>query len=135
MQGRTLRQILAILLMPLHCWLFVCRCFSDGFPDLFVHHATEIRNRHVGFLASFHDPGKIFEQISIIYALPRLFIGSFTLVLPFFPTGTAERVRGLDYLVLDAPCGSSCCCVLGSRLARSSCSRLEQWEVLQCGST
>jgi len=47
----------------------------------------------VGFLASFHDPGKIFEQISIIYALPRLFIGSFTLVLPFFPTGTAERVR------------------------------------------
>lgn len=69
------------------------RCFSDGFPDLFVHHATDIRNRHVGFLASFHDPGKIFEQISIIYALPRLFIGSFTLVLPFFPTGTAERVR------------------------------------------
>lgn len=52
----------------------------------------DIRNRHVGFLASFHDPGKIFEQISIIYALPRLFIGSFTLVLPFFPTGTAERV-------------------------------------------
>lgn len=71
----------------------VARCFPDGFPDLFVHHATDIRNRHVGFLASFHDPGKIFEQISIIYALPRLFIGSFTLVLPFFPTGTAERVR------------------------------------------
>jgi hypothetical protein len=70
----------------------LARCFNDGFPDLFVHHATEIRNKHVGFLASFHDPGKIFEQISIIYALPRLFIGSFTLVLPFFPTGTAERV-------------------------------------------
>ena len=32
-------------------------------------------------------------QVSIIYALPRLFVGSFTLVLPFFPTGTAERVR------------------------------------------
>jgi hypothetical protein len=70
----------------------LARCFNDGFPDLFVHHATGIRNKHVGFLASFHDPGKIFEQISIIYALPRLFIGSFTLVLPFFPTGTAERV-------------------------------------------
>jgi hypothetical protein len=70
----------------------LARCFNDGFPDLFVHHATEIRNKHVGFLCSFHDPGKIFEQISIIYALPRLFIGSFTLVLPFFPTGTAERV-------------------------------------------
>lgn len=59
-----------------------------------MHDATEIRNRHVGFLASFHDPALIFEQISIIYALPRLFISSFTLVLPFFPTGTAERVRG-----------------------------------------
>ena len=42
----------------------------------------------------------IFEQISIIYALPRLFVSSFTLVLPFFPTGTMERVsegvRGRD---------------------------------------
>lgn len=69
------------------------KCFPDGFPDLFVHDATSIRNRHVGFLASFHDPALIFEQISIIYALPRLFIGSLTLVLPFFPTGTAERVE------------------------------------------
>ena len=68
------------------------RSFADGFPDLFVHDATNIRNRHVGFLASFHDPALIFEQVSIIYALPRLFVGSFTLVLPFFPTGTAERV-------------------------------------------
>ncbi|KIY96815.1 hypothetical protein MNEG_11145 [Monoraphidium neglectum] len=69
------------------------KTFPDGFPDLFVHDATRIRNRHVGFLASFHDPALIFEQISIIYALPRLFISSFTLVLPFFPTGTAERVE------------------------------------------
>lgn len=37
--------------------------------------------------------GVIFEQISIIYSLPRLFVGSFTLVLPYFPTGTAERVE------------------------------------------
>lgn len=49
--------------------------------------------RHVAFLASFHNPSVIFEQISVIYALPRLFVGSFTLVLPFFPTGTLERVR------------------------------------------
>lgn len=58
-----------------------------------MHDATGIRNRHVGFLASFHSPEVIFEQLSIIYALPRLFVGSFTLVLPFFPTGTAERVE------------------------------------------
>ncbi|KAL6745527.1 ribose-phosphate pyrophosphokinase [Haematococcus lacustris] len=67
--------------------------FADGFPDLFVEDALHIRNRHVAFLASFHNPSVIFEQISVIYALPRLFVGSFTLVLPFFPTGTLERVE------------------------------------------
>ncbi|GAB4818339.1 hypothetical protein N2152v2_005385 [Parachlorella kessleri] len=67
--------------------------FADGFPNLFVKDAIRIRNRHVAFLASFHNPGVIFEQISIIYQLPRLFVGSFTLVLPYFPTGTAERVE------------------------------------------
>lgn len=51
-----------------------------------------MRNRHVAFLASFHTPSVIFEQISVIYGLPRLFVASFTLVLPFFPTGTLERV-------------------------------------------
>lgn len=69
-----------------------CRNFADGFPNLFVKDATRIRNRHVAFLASFHNMSTIFEQISVIYQLPRMFIGSFTLVLPYFPTGTAERV-------------------------------------------
>uniref|UniRef100_A0A7S0YMS6 ribose-phosphate diphosphokinase n=1 Tax=Polytomella parva TaxID=51329 RepID=A0A7S0YMS6_9CHLO len=67
--------------------------FSDGFPDLFVDDAINIRNKHVAFLGSFHNPSVIFEQISVIYALPRLFVSSFTLVLPFFPTGTMERVE------------------------------------------
>ena len=67
--------------------------FADGFPNLYVRDAIRIRNRHVAFLASFRDPEVIFEQISIIYQLPRLFVGSFTLVLPYFPTGTAERVE------------------------------------------
>ena len=73
------------------------RSFADGFPNLFVRDATRIRNRHVAFLASFQDHASIFEQLSVIYQLPRMFIGSFTLVLPYFPTGTAERVR-LDTL-------------------------------------
>ncbi len=75
------------------------RRFADGFPDLFVENAVEIRNKHVAFLASFHDPSVIFEQMSVIYALPRLFVGSFTLVLPFFPTGTLERVRWITVFV------------------------------------
>ena len=72
------------------------RHFADGFPNLFVKNAESMRNRHVAFLASFHRPDVIFEQLSIIYALPRMFVGSFSLVLPFFPTGTLERVRGAD---------------------------------------
>ena len=107
----------------------MCRTFADGFPNVFVKDATRIRNRHVAFLASFQDPASIFEQLSVIYQLPRMFVGSFTLVLPYFPTGTAERVRQsfwqpssplpevasgraegalLPYMMHGAPCQSMC---------------------------
>lgn len=69
------------------------RKFEDGFPNLFISNAHGIRGQHVAFLASFSSPAVIFEQLSVIYALPKLFISSFTLVLPFFPTGTSERVE------------------------------------------
>ncbi|XP_042416694.1 ribose-phosphate pyrophosphokinase 4-like isoform X1 [Zingiber officinale] len=69
------------------------RVFEDGFPNLFISHAQGIRGQHVAFLASFSSPAVIFEQLSVIYALPRLFISSFTLVLPFFPTGSYERME------------------------------------------
>uniref|UniRef100_A0A0D9YEC9 Phosphoribosyltransferase domain-containing protein n=1 Tax=Oryza glumipatula TaxID=40148 RepID=A0A0D9YEC9_9ORYZ len=69
------------------------RTFADGFPNLFISNAHTIRGRHVAFLASFSSPSVIFEQLSIIYALPKLFISSFTLILPFFPTGTSERME------------------------------------------
>ncbi|PWA54771.1 ribose-phosphate pyrophosphokinase [Artemisia annua] len=67
--------------------------FEDGFPNLSIPNAHGIRGEHVAFLASFSSPGVIFEQLSISYALPKLFISSFTLVLPFFPTGTSERME------------------------------------------
>mmetsp|Transcript_2634 Transcript_2634/g.2948 ORF Transcript_2634/g.2948 Transcript_2634/m.2948 type:complete len:411 (-) Transcript_2634:258-1490(-) len=67
--------------------------FGDGFPNLFVRDARSLRNKHVAFLASFHEPGVIFEQLGIIHALPRMFVASFTVVLPFFPTGTSERIE------------------------------------------
>ncbi|KAL2484508.1 Ribose-phosphate pyrophosphokinase 3 [Abeliophyllum distichum] len=69
------------------------RKFEDGFPNLFISNAHGIRGQHVAFLASFSSPGVIFEQLSVIYALPKLFVSSFTLVLPFFPTGTSERME------------------------------------------
>ncbi|XP_047318189.1 ribose-phosphate pyrophosphokinase 4 [Impatiens glandulifera] len=69
------------------------RNFDDGFPNLFINNAHDIRGQHVAFLASFSSPAVIFEQLSVIYALPRLFVASFTLVLPFFPTGSFERME------------------------------------------
>ncbi|KAJ4962041.1 hypothetical protein NE237_021951 [Protea cynaroides] len=69
------------------------RTFADGFPNLSISNAHGIRGQHVAFLASFSSPGVIFEQLSVIYALPKMFVSSFTLVLPFFPTGTSERME------------------------------------------
>ncbi|XP_047334386.1 ribose-phosphate pyrophosphokinase 4-like [Impatiens glandulifera] len=69
------------------------RSFDDGFPNLFINKAHNIRGQHVAFLASFSSPAVIFEQLSVIYSLPRLFVASFTLVLPFFPTGSFERME------------------------------------------
>ena len=69
------------------------RNFDDGFPNLYINNAHEIRGQHVAFLGAFSSPGVIFEQLSVIYALPRLFVASFTLVLPFFPTGSFERME------------------------------------------
>ncbi|KAL8512502.1 hypothetical protein ACS0TY_018828 [Phlomoides rotata] len=69
------------------------RSFNDGFPNLFIKNAHDIRGQHVAFLASFSSTAVIFEQLSVIYALPMLFAASFTLVLPFFPTGTFERIE------------------------------------------
>ncbi|KAJ1377239.1 Ribose-phosphate pyrophosphokinase, N-terminal domain [Sesbania bispinosa] len=69
------------------------RSFADGFPNLFIDNAEELRGQHVAFLASFSSPAQVFEQLSVIYALPRLFVASFTLVLPFFPTGSFERME------------------------------------------
>jgi len=69
------------------------RTFEDGFPNLFIPNAHGIRGQHVAFLASFSSPTVIFEQLSVVYALPKLFVASFTLVLPFFPTGTSERME------------------------------------------
>ncbi|XP_019435199.1 PREDICTED: ribose-phosphate pyrophosphokinase 4 isoform X1 [Lupinus angustifolius] len=69
------------------------RSFADGFPNIYIDNAEELRGQHVAFLASFSSPAHVFEQLSVIYALPRLFVASFTLVLPFFPTGSFERME------------------------------------------
>jgi len=67
--------------------------FRDGFPDLRVKNAAELRNSHLVFLASFDHPAEIFRQLSVIYELPRLSVKSLKVFLPYFSTGTMERVE------------------------------------------
>ncbi len=69
------------------------RNFRDGFPDLRILKAAELRNRHLVFLASFDHQAEIFRQLSVIYELPRLAVKSLKVVLPYFSTGTMERVN------------------------------------------
>ncbi|KAK4387254.1 Ribose-phosphate pyrophosphokinase [Sesamum angolense] len=40
------------------------RSFDDGFPNLFIKNAHDIRGQHVAFLASFSSTAVIFEQLS-----------------------------------------------------------------------
>ena len=68
--------------------------FPDGFPDSFIENvACNVDGQDVAFLASFDTPAEIFRQMSVIYALPRYGAKSFTIILPYFPTGTMERVE------------------------------------------
>jgi len=66
--------------------------FEDGFPNLLISHVEKIHGRDVVFLADFLNLRELFTQISVIYALPRYLVRSLTIMLPYFPTGTMERV-------------------------------------------
>ncbi|XP_033123350.1 ribose-phosphate pyrophosphokinase 4-like isoform X2 [Anneissia japonica] len=66
--------------------------FNDGWPNLFIENVKECAGRDVIFLGSFHSPEVIFEQVSMLYTMPRYLARSFKFILPYFPTGTMERV-------------------------------------------
>jgi hypothetical protein len=60
----------------------------DGF-----HPNNEIAGQHVLFLASFHNNDVTLSQFSVLIVLLQSFIESLTIVLPFYPVGTNERVE------------------------------------------
>ncbi|MGD9330515.1 MAG: ribose-phosphate diphosphokinase [Desulfobacterales bacterium] len=66
--------------------------FDDGYPNIMIDNVEAIRNHDLAFLASFDSPGDIFPQLSAIYEIPRYAVKSFKIVLPYYPTGTMERV-------------------------------------------
>ncbi|CAC5385169.1 Ribose-phosphate pyrophosphokinase 3, chloroplastic,Ribose-phosphate pyrophosphokinase 3, mitochondrial,Ribose-phosphate pyrophosphokinase 4 [Mytilus coruscus] len=66
--------------------------FQDGFPNLFIEDVKYMAGKDVIFIGSFHTPELIFEQLSVLYSFPRYLAKSFHFILPYFPTGTMERV-------------------------------------------
>ena len=62
--------------------------FHDGFPNLKVRNAYNLRWAHVAFLADLSNPRNIFEQYSIMCALPRYLAKSVKIFVGYFPTGT-----------------------------------------------
>lgn len=66
--------------------------FEDGYPNIFIKDVEDFTDKHVIFIGSFYSPAIIFEQISVLYMLPKCSIRSLTFVLPYFNTGTMERV-------------------------------------------
>ncbi|KAK6134958.1 hypothetical protein DH2020_031295 [Rehmannia glutinosa] len=68
------------------------RSFDDGFPNLFIKNAHDIRGQHVAFLASFSSTEVIFEQLCNICtsnAVCCLIYGG----IAFLPNGSFERIE------------------------------------------
>jgi len=69
--------------------------FSDGMDNIELGGFTPtnlIRGRHVLLLASFHNNDITLQQFHAMVVLQQSFIESLTVVLPFYPVATMERV-------------------------------------------
>ena len=66
------------------------KVFPDGTPNL-KFDAQVIEGRDVIFLGSVRE--NFLPFFSICYAIPRCLARTFTVICPFFPTGTMERVE------------------------------------------
>ena len=68
--------------------------FKDGFPNLEItdHHKINAKQASVTFLAALDLPESIFEQIAVIYALAKYRSKNYKVIVPYFATGTMERI-------------------------------------------
>jgi ribose-phosphate pyrophosphokinase len=75
--------------------------FPDGFPNLEVKKEDALRLENfygTCIILSFHSPSVIFEQLCLLYALPRMRARNFRIILPWFSTGTMERVEKIGQI-------------------------------------
>jgi hypothetical protein len=69
------------------------KSFADKFPQLRIEDPRVLeRSQSVSILINFADPAIMFEQLAMIYALPRMGAPNFRVILPYFSVGTMERV-------------------------------------------
>lgn len=71
--------------------------FPDGFPNIAMDTEGIEEARHgrsVTFLSDLSKAEHIFEQLCVIHALPKHQVPNFRIILPWFSTGTMERVEG-----------------------------------------
>ena len=69
--------------------------FPDGTDNITMegfYPKNTVSGEHVIFLASFHNNDVTLSQFSVLIMLLQSFIESLTIVLPFYPVGTNERV-------------------------------------------
>lgn len=79
--------------------------FPDGTANIKIDGLDELQGKRVLFIASFPREGEKMRQLYALSHIARQGIKSMTLVLPYFPTGTMERIE-YDNEVATAPIDS-----------------------------
>jgi ribose-phosphate pyrophosphokinase len=65
--------------------------FPDGWPNIAIENVGMCSNFQATFLAAMERPADVFEQLAVVYALPRYLVRSLQVIMPYFPVGTMER--------------------------------------------
>ncbi len=73
--------------------------FPDGKPKLFIENARDLADKDVIFLASFMKDEEMIAELCVLYALPSFNIRSLKVILPYFSTGTMDRVDVFGQIV------------------------------------
>lgn len=68
------------------------REFESGMPNLFIEGVHRLETAHVLLLLNLRHKEILLDQLSLLYAIPRYGCQALTVLLPFYPTGTMERV-------------------------------------------
>jgi len=67
------------------------KLFEDDYPNLMIEKCHLLRARDCVIFLDFLNTKSIFEQLALLYALPRYFCRSLVVVLPYFPSGSRIR--------------------------------------------